>query len=355
MVGYSDSGKDGGRLTSAWELYKAQECMEVVARKHGVKLRFFHGRGGTVGRGGGPQHLAILSQPPGTINQYLRVTIQGEVMEQDFGLPGLALKTLETYTTAVLKADLTKTTEVKPEWREQMDMMSEISCAKYRSIVRDDPRFVKYFRSATPEQELGLLNIGSRPQKRKSGGVESLRAIPWVFAWTQTRLHLPVWLGLGTSLEEGLKTKEGTALMHEMYKEWPFFKSFFDLIEMVLSKADPHISSRYDDVLVADTEQKQFGGRMRELLQLTVDSVLKVTGGVNLLDKDRVQRRAITVRQEWLTPMNVVQVELLKRYREMTDKGVVKPEFKDHKDMKTIEDALIISMKALSAGLQNTG
>lgn len=355
MVGYSDSGKDGGRLTSAWELYKAQETMEACARKHKIKLRFFHGRGGTVGRGGGPQHLAILSQPPGTINQYLRVTIQGEVMEQDFGLPGLAFKTLETYTTAVMKADLTKPTAVKDVWREKMDVLSAISCTKYRDIVKSDPRFVKYFRSATPEQELGLLNIGSRPQKRKSGGVESLRAIPWVFAWTQTRLHLPVWLGLGTALTAGSKDDEDLALLREMYNEWPFFHSFFDLMEMVLAKADMHISSRYDDVLVDDPEQKKFGEEVRELLGETIDLVLQVCGAQNLLDKDRVQRRAIAVREEWLTPMNVVQVELLKRWRDISVNGVPKPEHQGKKETSTVVDALIISMKALSAGLQNTG
>eukprot|EP00173_Palmaria_palmata_P004032 Plantae.Rhodophyta-Palmaria_palmata.ctg4688.p1 GENE.Plantae.Rhodophyta-Palmaria_palmata.ctg4688~~Plantae.Rhodophyta-Palmaria_palmata.ctg4688.p1 ORF type:complete len:317 (-),score=53.00 Plantae.Rhodophyta-Palmaria_palmata.ctg4688:413-1234(-) len=266
--------------------------MATCAEKHGITLRFFHGRGGTVGRGGGPQHLAILSQPQKTINGYLRVTIQGEVMEQDFGLPGLARKTLETYTTAVLKADLTTPVTVKPEWRSLMNRMSEISCTKYRDIVHKDPRFVEYFRLATPEQELGLLNIGSRPQKRKEGGVESLRAIPWVFAWTQTRSHLPVWLGIGTALQAGMEENGGTATMRDMYETWPFFHSFFDLIEMVLAKADSHISARYDEVLVPSDEHKKFGVMLRDLLEETVDLVLQVTGNQQLLDKDRVQQRA---------------------------------------------------------------
>lgn len=354
MVGYSDSGKDGGRLTSAWELYKAQEHMVECAAKHGVTLRFFHGRGGTVGRGGGPQHLAILSQPPGTVNQYLRVTIQGEVMEQDFGLPNLALRTLETYTTAVLKADLTDPVPVKPEFRELLDKLSEVSCTKYREIVHGDPRFVQYFRSATPEQELGLLNIGSRPQKRKEGGVETLRAIPWVFAWTQTRLHLPVWLGLGSALQTGMNKPGGKELLREMYEKWPFFRSFFDLIEMVLAKADPHISSRYDDILVEQQEQKQFGTMLRGLLVETIDLVLQVSGEHNLLDKDRVQQRAIDTRREWLTPMNLAQVELLKRWRAITVKGVVK-EGVEREGWEPLVDALVISMKGLSSALQNTG
>ncbi|PXF44206.1 Phosphoenolpyruvate carboxylase [Gracilariopsis chorda] len=354
MIGYSDSGKDGGRLTSAWELYKAQERMVECAEKHGVTLRFFHGRGGTVGRGGGPQHLAILSQPPRTVNKYLRVTIQGEVMEQDFGLPALARKTLEVYTTAVLKADLNDPVPVKKEYRELLDMMSEVSCSRYREIVHGDDRFVEYFRSATPEQELGLLNIGSRPQKRKEGGVETLRAIPWVFAWTQTRLHLPVWLGLGSALQAGMKTEGGTQLLREMYENWPFFRSFFDLIEMVLAKADPHISSRYDDILVQKEDQKQFGVMLRGLLVETIDLVLKVAGEQKLLDKDRVQQRAINTRREWLTPMNLAQVELLKRWRSITVKGVVK-EGVDPDEGSALVDALIISMKGLSSALQNTG
>lgn len=354
MIGYSDSGKDGGRLTSAWELYKAQEHLVSCASKHGVILRFFHGRGGTVGRGGGPQHLAILSQPPGTVNQYLRVTIQGEVMEQDFGLPALALRTLETYTSAVLKADLKEPVAVKPEYRGLLDKLSEISCTKYREIVHGDERFVQYFRSATPEQELGLLNIGSRPQKRKEGGVETLRAIPWIFAWTQTRLHLPVWLGLGAALKVGLATDGGPGLLREMYEEWPFFRSFFDLIEMVLAKADTHISSRYDEVLVTDEAQRHFGTMLRDMLEETIDVVLKVSGEKKLLDKDRVQQRAIDTRREWLTPMNLAQVEILKRWRAISTKGVVN-EGVDSAEGEALVDALIISMKGLSAALQNTG
>lgn len=344
MVGYSDSGKDGGRLTSAWELYKAQEAMVAIAEEHGVCLRFFHGRGGTVGRGGGPQHLAILSQPPKTINGYLRVTIQGEVMEQDFGLAGLATRTLETYTTAVLKADLASVVSVKPEWRTVMDGLSTASYTHYRRIVHEEPRFVEYFRFATPEQELGLLNIGSRPQKRKAGGVETLRAIPWIFAWTQTRLHLPVWLGLGTALAGASADEMGT--IRDMYKEWPFFKSFFDLIEMVLAKADAQTSAHYDSELVPE-ELQSFGAELRELLCGVISAVLDTTGARQLLDKDPVQKRAINTRREWTLPLNLVQVEALRRKRELLTKGDTVPT--------ALVDALVISMKGISSALQNTG
>ncbi|KNC73143.1 phosphoenolpyruvate carboxylase [Sphaeroforma arctica JP610] len=307
--------------------------------------------GGTVGRGGGPQALAILSQPPKTINQYLRVTIQGEVMEQDFGLPAMALRTLETYTTSVLKVDLSRPTEVKDTWRALMDEMSEVSRTHYRSIVFQDDRFVDYFRAATPETELGRLNLGSRPQKRKAGGVETLRAIPWVFAWTQTRLHLPVWLGLGSALGHTISDAEKITVLREMYREWPFLRSFFDLIQMVLAKADPRISSYYDEKLVLDAGHREFGVELRKLLQETVENVLDVSEQKALLDKDPVQQRALNNRREWLNPLNLVQVEALKRLREQARQGVEV----DPNERKGLADALIISMKGLSSGLQNTG
>ncbi|GJQ12656.1 hypothetical protein GpartN1_g4447.t1 [Galdieria partita] len=340
MVGYSDSGKDGGRLTSAWELYKAQESLTRVAEKYGITLRFFHGRGGTVGRGGGPQHLAILSQPPGTINKYFRVTIQGEVIQQDFGLPGLADRTLECYLTAILKAEMMPYSQVKSEWRELMDVMSQISYKTYRSVVYEKPDFVKYFRYATPEQEIGRLNIGSRPQKRKDGGVETLRAIPWIFAWNQTRLHLPVWLGTGAAIEYAKETNKLETLQ-SMYKEWPFVHSYFDLMTMVLAKADSRISAKYDTELVPK-ELQAFGSSLRKLLAETIDMVLHVTGEKRLLDNDIVMQRAMDSRRQWLTPMHIVQVEILKRLRA----GM---------ETQTIVDTLVISMKAIAAGMQNTG
>jgi len=338
MVGYSDSGKDGGRVTSAWELYKAQESMVKVAEKYNITLRFFHGRGGTVGRGGGPQHLAILSQPPKSINGYLRVTIQGEVQQQDFGLPGLCHNTFEMYTSAVLKADQLPSKEIPSKWREVMEQMSNASYKMYKKIVYEEPSFVKYFRSATPETELGLLNIGSRPQKRKSGGVETLRAIPWVFAWTQTRLHLPVWLGLGAAVSEVCEAGCEEDLK-EMFRKWPFAQSFFSLISMVLAKTDPRISSLYDRELVPE-ELRSFGAKLRERLDTTINGVLNVTGESMLLQKDEAMQKTIENRKPWLAPLNVAQVEALKRNRNGDDE---------------VLDALIVSMKGVAAGMQNTG
>mmetsp|Transcript_12156 Transcript_12156/g.21970 ORF Transcript_12156/g.21970 Transcript_12156/m.21970 type:complete len:892 (-) Transcript_12156:1-2676(-) len=303
MVGYSDSGKDGGRVTSAWELFKAQQRMAAMAIDNNITLRYFHGRGGTVGRGGGPQHLAILSQPPNTINGHLRITIQGETIQQDFGLFGLAIKALETYTTAVLKADLINKVVIEPAWFEVMEELSEVSCDRYRQIVHKEPLFVKYFRCATPEQELGMLNIGSRPQKRREGGVETLRAIPWIFAWTQTRLHLPVWLGLGKALEHIFESGKGE-LMQQMYKKWPFVQSFFDLISTVLARADAHISAQYDKHLVPEDLQS-FGVELRSQLATTISMVLKVTGEINLVDNDKVEKRAIEAPPPHFTPKKI--------------------------------------------------
>ena len=206
MVGYSDSAKDAGRLAACWVQYTAQEAMARVADKFGIQLTFFHGKGGTVGRGGNPAlYRAILSHPPNTINGRFRVTEQGEMIGQNFGSVEIAQRSLDIYTAALLRESFVKRVEPKKEWREQMQRVSDVSCAAYRSTVRDDPRFVPYFRQATPELELGRLNIGSRPAKRNpKGGVESLRAIPWTFAWAQTRMHLSAWLGIGAGLNSGV-------------------------------------------------------------------------------------------------------------------------------------------------------
>ena len=203
MVGYSDSAKDAGRLAACWVQYTAQEAMARVAGKFGIQLTFFHGKGGTVGRGGNPAlYRAILSHPPNTINGRFRVTEQGEMIGQNFGSVEIAQRSLDIYTAALLRESFVKRVEPKQEWRDQMQRVSDVSCAAYRSTVTNDPRFVPYFRQATPELELGRLNIGSRPAKRNpKGGVESLRAIPWTFAWGQTRMHLSAWLGIGAAYE----------------------------------------------------------------------------------------------------------------------------------------------------------
>jgi phosphoenolpyruvate carboxylase len=278
MIGYSDSGKDAGRLSAAWEMFKCQEDLVKVAKEHGIKLTMFHGRGGTVGRGGGPTHLAILSQPPDTIHGSLRVTVQGEVIEQSFGEEHLCFRTLQRFTAATLEHGMHPPRSPKPKWRELMDEMAKVATEEYRGVVFKHPQFVEYFRSATPETEYGRMNIGSRPAKRKpSGGIESLRAIPWIFAWTQTRFHLPVWLGFGGAFKHVLaKSNSNLVLMREMYNEWPFFRVTIDLIEMVFAKGDPRIAALYDELLVSN-ELKPLGHKLRAMYAETRELLLKVT------------------------------------------------------------------------------
>ena len=202
MIGYSDSAKDVGRLTAGWDLYKAQEEIVAACGRHGVRVTLFHGRGGSVGRGGGPTHLAIKSQPPGSIDGTLRVTEQGEMLQALFGLPDIAMRTMEVYTTGTLEAWLAPARAPSSEWRDCMDRLAADARATYRQLVYDDPRFIEYFRASTPEAEIGELNIGSRPARRDSGAsVTGLRAIPWQFAWTQTRLMLGAWLGVEDALD----------------------------------------------------------------------------------------------------------------------------------------------------------
>jgi phosphoenolpyruvate carboxylase len=341
MVGYSDSAKDGGRLAAAWELYAAQERLVAVAHQHGVRLTLFHGRGGSVGRGGGPTHLAIQSQPPGSINGTIRVTEQGEMIDAQFGLPAIADRTLEVYTTATLEASLLKSNSVPDAWRARMQALADDSRAHFRSIVYELPEFIEYFRTATPELELGKLRTGSRPARRRSGGgVKSLRAIPWVFAWTQTRLLLASWLGVGTALEKALHAGYGAEL-REMYEGWPFFRSTLDLIEMVVAKASPEIAALYDAALVPEP-LRAIGVTLREDLSRTERTLLQVTGHAQLLEGNPVLRRSIDVRNPYVDPINLVQVEVLRRLREP---GADPALF----------EAFLSTVNGVAAGMRNTG
>lgn len=341
MIGYSDSAKDGGRLAAAWELYAAQEQIVAACRAHGVHVTLFHGRGGTVGRGGGPIRLAIQSQPPGSVNGSLRVTEQGEMIDAKFGLPGIAARTLEVYTTATLEATLQPTDEPAGAWRTRMQGLADVSRAAYREVVYETPRFVEYFRTATPEVELAELKIGSRPARRASGtDVTSLRAIPWVFAWTQTRLMLPAWLGVGEALA-GAAREDGLAELREMYEQWPFFRSTLDLIEMVLAKASPEIAARYDAVLVPDA-LRPIGVDLRTRMKQCRTLILRVTGHRRLLHGNPVLRRSIAVRNPYVDPINLVQIEVLCRLREGGD------------DPRLL-NALLVTVNGIAAGMRNTG
>ncbi|KAK4484675.1 hypothetical protein RD792_007264 [Penstemon davidsonii] len=373
MIGYSDSGKDAGRLSAAWQLYKAQEELIKVAKKYGVKLTMFHGRGGTVGRGGGPTHLAILSQPPDTIQGSLRVTVQGEVIEQSFGEEHLCFTTLQRFTAATLEHGMRPPVSPKPEWRALLDEIAVISTEEFRSIVFNEPRFVEYFRLATPEMEYGRMNIGSRPSKRKpSGGIETLRAIPWIFAWTQTRFHLPVWLGFGAAFKHALKKDvKNLKLLQEMYNQWPFFRVTIDLVEMVFAKGDPGIAALYDKLLVSK-DLWPFGERLRSNYEETKTHLLKIAGHTDLLEGDPYLKQRLRLRDSYITTLNVTQAYTLKRIRDPNYHVKLRPHIsKEYMESKPaaelvklnptseyapgLEDTLILTMKGIAAGLQNTG
>ena len=340
MIGYSDSAKDAGKLAASWGLYQTQESLVDVFSRHDIELTLFHGRGGTVARGGGPAHEAIRSQPPGSVNGRMRVTEQGEVIQAKFGLPGMANETLDVYIAAVLETTLCPPPKPKDKWREQISQLAEHSLEEFHGIIRHHEDFIEYFRLATPEQELANLKIGSRPaRRRKGGGIQHLRAIPWIFAWTQTRLMLPAWLGVGSALAKSIESGNRDLLI-EMEKKWPFFKATMGSIEMVFSKADPKISEIYDQRLVPES-LAPFGHELRKKYQQTVDLVLDVTGHKEPLENEPVVRQSVDVRNTYVIPLNILQVELLSRVREKEDELVL--------------DALLIAINGIAAGMRNTG
>lgn len=341
MIGYSDSAKTAGRLTASWELYRAQEAITAVGSRHGVQITLFHGRGGTVSRGGGPTYKAISAQPPGSIQGAMRVTEQGEMILAKFGLPDLAIRNLELYASAVLESMLLPAPPVQPEWRELMNHLSSIAESSYRDLIERTPEFIDYFRAATPEQELSHLKIGSRPARREATGrIKSLRAIPWTFAWTQTRLHLPAWLGLDRALAQA--RQEGRLdKLRAMYEQWPFFRSTLDLIEMVLAKSEPRIAAQYDEALVPSSHQA-LGENLRTRLREMIDLLLEVTGHQALVENNPVLQRSIRVRNPYVDPINLTQIELLRKFRETPDS-------------QELLEALLVTINGIAAGMRNTG
>ncbi|MGG5871974.1 phosphoenolpyruvate carboxylase [Pseudomonas peli] len=342
MIGYSDSAKDAGTTAAAWAQYRAQETLVQVCREQDVELLLFHGRGGTVGRGGGPAHAAILSQPPGSVTGRFRTTEQGEMIRFKFGLPDIAEQNLNLYLAAVLEATLLPPPSPEPAWRELMDKLASDGVSAYRAVVREHPQFVDYFRQATPEQELGRLPLGSRPAKRREGGVESLRAIPWIFAWTQTRLMLPAWLGWEAALDNAFQRGEGE-LLGQMREHWPFFRTRIDMLEMVLAKADESIAQLYDERLV-EPALRPLGEHLRGLLSQAVVAVLGLTGQSQLLAHSPETLESISVRNTYLDPLHLLQAELLARSR-----------LRDNQADSPLEQALLVSVAGIAAGLRNTG
>lgn len=342
MIGYSDSAKDAGSLAAGWAQYRAQEALIKTCQEEGVALTLFHGRGGTVGRGGGPAKVALFSQPPGSLKDGLRVTEQGEMIRFKLGLPNLAIKTLSLYTDAILEANLLPPPAPKQEWRDLMDELSDISCRSYQDLVYRNPDFIPYFYQATPESELTRLPLGSRPAKRRpNGGVESLRAIPWIFGWTQNRLMLPAWLGAGQALQEAIDNGK-LDILKTMYSEWPFFGTRMSMLEMVFAKADPRMSEYYDERLV-DPNFLPIGERLREQLESDIETILKISQDNYLMEGLPLIAENIAMRNIYTNPLNLLQVELLHRTR------------KDGEHSHELELALMITISGIAAGMRNTG
>ncbi|OOF27227.1 phosphoenolpyruvate carboxylase [Salinivibrio proteolyticus] len=342
MIGYSDSAKDAGVMAAGWAQYRAMEALVNLCDDQGVDLVLFHGRGGTVGRGGAPAHAALLSQPPRSLKGGLRVTEQGEMIRFKLGLPDVAVNSLNLYTSAILEANLLPPPEPKQEWRQLMDTLSDISCQAYRDVVRGHEQFVPYFRSTTPELELGKLPLGSRPSKRNpNGGVESLRAIPWIFAWSQNRLLLPAWLGAGQAIDHAI-AKGHKAQLEEMCREWPFFSTRLGMLEMVFTKTNLDIAKYYDQRLV-DENLWPLGESLREQLRQDIQVVLAVENSDNLMEQNPWGAEAIRLRNIYVEPLNMLQAELLYRTRQ-SEQGD-----------QSLDDALMISIAGIAAGLRNTG
>ena len=342
MIGYSDSAKDAGSLAAGWAQYRAQEALIKTCENAGITLTLFHGRGGTIGRGGGPAKVALFSQPPGSLQGGLRVTEQGEMIRFKFGIPDLAIHTLSLYVDATIEANLLPPPAPKTEWRELMDKLSDYSRDKYQGMVRQNPDFIPYFYQATPETELGKLPLGSRPAKRRpTGGIESLRAIPWIFGWSQNRLLLPAWLGAGESLQQAIDEGQMN-LLEDMYTQWPFFNTRISMLEMVFAKTDSRISQYYDNRLV-DPNLRHLGEELRNTLKNDIKTTLEIAHDNVLMESLPEIAENIAMRNIYTNPLNMLQVELLDRCR------------KSETSSPKLEQALMVTISGIAAGTRNTG
>jgi phosphoenolpyruvate carboxylase len=346
MLGYSDSNKDGGYLTSSWELYQAAVALVRVGRGHGIKLRLFHGRGGTVGRGGGPSYEAILAQPAGSVAGQIRITEQGEVIASKYADPEIGRRNLETLVAATLEATLLcSENEVEVGYQEAMNELSAEALRAYRALVYETPGFSDFFQTATPISEIADLHVGSRPTSRSgSKRIEDLRAIPWVFSWSLARIMLPGWFGFGAAVDAFVlrRSAPGLALLREMYAHWPFFNTLLSNMDMVLAKSDLHIASRYAE-LVGDVELRDgIFGRIRDEHERTVAHLLAITRQPVLLAANPLLARSFRNRVPYIDPLNHLQVEALRRYRAgQTDDRVKR--------------AILMTINGIAAGLRNSG
>jgi phosphoenolpyruvate carboxylase len=348
MLGYSDSGKDAGYVSSNWTLYKAQGLLCSVARKHGVNLRLFHGRGGSAGRGGGPSYQAIMAQPPHTLQGKIRITEQGEVISFKYSMRGLARRNLDTVLAAVLEASADETpAEPERPWVEVMDDVSAKSHEAYLGLVYEDDDFLAFFSQASPIGELSLLNMGSRPARRvQNPEVDSLRAIPWVFAWTQNRFLLPSWYGAGTALGGYASTEQGLEVLREMYVGWPFFRTLVDFMQMTLAKSDLRIAEHYTSLVSDPATRCRLWTRISEEHADCVRAILLITENENLLDDSPVLQRSIRLRNPYVDPLSYVQVALLRRLRALPESS---------QEREGVLNTLLLSISGVSSGMLNTG
>ena len=348
MLGYSDSNKDGGYFAANWALYDAETAIAAVAREEGVRLRLFHGRGGTVGRGGGPSYEAILAQPKGAVQGSVRITEQGEIISAKYGHPVTARRNLEALVAATIESTLLDLEDLDDQGRayDVMSEISELSRDAYAALMHDDPGFIEFFETSTPVGEIGSLNIGSRPSSRKqTTSISDLRAIPWVLAWSQQRSMVPGWFGVGTALNEWVgEDPDGSRLaeLRELNESWPFFNSVLSNMAQVMSKSDLHLAKLYAD-LVSDREvADRIFSRIREEYQLTLEMFLKVTGYSTLLEDNPLLARSVDMRFPYLMPLNAIQLEMLRRYRAGDSRDKVRR-------------GIQLTMNGLATALRNSG
>jgi phosphoenolpyruvate carboxylase len=355
MIGYSDSNKDGGYLIANWMLFEAQRGLAKVCDEYHVKSLLFHGRGGTVGRGGGPANRAILAQPPESVRGRIKLTEQGEVISGRYSNADIAHRHLEQLISAVmLTSGHRPTYEKESGWAKIISQMSEDAYRKYRRLI-ENPAFLKYFHDTTPLDHISQLNIGSRPTRRKaSPSIADLRAIPWVFSWTQSRVNLTSWYGVGTALEDWVEAEGASknqsersaklAQLTEMYQNWPFFRTVLDNVQMGLLKSDMAIASLYAELTDEKTRDEIFSD-LQEEYGRTKEMVLAVTGNSELLDSESWLQRSIKLRNPYVDPMNYIQVAALEQLREQNDAPTAE----------ALRAAVLLSMNGVAAGLQNTG
>ena len=348
MLGYSDSNKDGGYFAANWALYDAETAITAVAREEGVRLRLFHGRGGTVGRGGGPSYEAILAQPKGAVQGSVRITEQGEIISAKYGHPVTARRNLEALVAATIESTLLDLEDLDDQGRayDVMSEISELSRDAYAALMHDDPGFIEFFETSTPVGEIGSLNIGSRPSSRKqTTSISDLRAIPWVLAWSQQRSMVPGWFGVGTALNEWVgEDPDGSRLaeLRELNESWPFFNSVLSNMAQVMSKSDLHLAKLYAD-LVSDREvADRIFSRIREEYELTLEMFLKVTGYSTLLEDNPLLARSVDMRFPYLMPLNAIQLEMLRRYRAGDSRDKVRR-------------GIQLTMNGLATALRNSG